>query len=252
LAVLKPIINLIRTFTYLKSEKSLNASESSVAVSYSNDERITKDIVFNLNLDHTSFYIPETLKEDREYSRKMSMTMSSKHSYKLSYYLNNQDDFQDSLHIKSTVSSISKSSFPKELYIHNDLEALLKGFRKWVPNELKLYNNSEQYRTEMISYLKRIDIDMEDLKGYHILDLIFLESRLGNFQSNITQETDNTLEVYNIFNSRKLIEILLSVSLDDRQGQTLLLMIIDAYWPVLNQFSMNDLIGSRDVTKYFL
>src|SRR5699024_2844644 len=71
LAVLKPIINLIRTFTYLKSEKSLNASESSVAVSYSNDERITKDIVFNLNLDHTSFYIPETLKEDREYSRKM-------------------------------------------------------------------------------------------------------------------------------------------------------------------------------------
>jgi len=73
-----------------------------------------------------------------------------------------------------------------------------------------------------------------------MLDIMFLEVRLGNFQSNITQETDKTLEIFNIINSRKMIEIFLSPELKERQKLALNQEIIDNYWPVLNFFGLND------------
>src|SRR5699024_4571633 len=250
LAILKPIVSSIEFFTYLKREDELATSK--MKESYSNDERIVGDMAYNLNLNHEFFTIPDTYKGDEAYPQIMKETMSSVHSYKLSHYLNSRKDFKDSLHIKSTVSSVGKSSFDKELYNENTLESLMAGFRKWLPEELKAKANADQYKKEIQSYLNRTKIDTENLKGYHILYIIFLESRLGNFQSNITQETDNTLEVFNPFNSRKIIEILLSVPLADRQNEVLSKLIIEHYWPILNQFSLNGTPGSVEKLEFMI
>ena len=88
--------------------------------------------------------------------------------------------------------------------------------------------------------MERAALKINDIGNYHILDLMFLESRLANFQSNITQETDNTLEVFNFFNSRKMIELMLSPDLEARQSQEISQAIITEYWPVLNFFGVND------------
>src|SRR5699024_12629327 len=73
-----------------------------------------------------------------------------------------------------------------------------------------------------------------------MLYIIFLEVRLGNLQSNITQESDKSLEVFNIINSRKMIETFLSPELAERQKLALNQEIIDNYWPLLNFFGLND------------
>src|SRR5699024_8350933 len=86
----------------------------------------------------------------------------------------------------------------------------------------------------------RNELRYDSIHDYHLLDLMFLEVRLGNFQSNITQETDKNMEIFNIINSRKMIEIFLSPKLEERQKLALNQGIINKKWPVLNFFGLNE------------
>lgn len=249
LSVVKPLVNQMGFFTYLKKDEVIRSE--SMQNSYYNDQKVVADIVYNLNLKHKTFFIPTHAEtKDSQYINTLKGTMSSQHSYQLSYYLDHSNEFKDAMHIKSTVQSIGKSSFPTELYDENNFENLLSGIKKWVPDELKMKSRYNQFYKEITEYLKRINLSVTETYGYHILDLIFLESRLGNFQSNITQETDKTMEVFNIFNSRKMIELLLSVPLKDRQNQNIVKQIINQYWPILEDFAVNDSPSLKDKYIY--
>ncbi|WP_031547906.1 hypothetical protein [Salinicoccus luteus] len=234
LALLRPLVHRMKFFTYLKPDEEL--STKTLDRAYKNDEAIVRSMVYNLNLDHEFFYI-RLNQADQEYYDMMKETVSSLHSYPLSRYLNDNDAYHGGLHIKSTVQSIGKSSFDRKLYNENTVVNALEGIRKWAPKPYKKEENKEELGKWLSNFLQRIG--MEETYGYHLLDLMFLESRLGNFQSNITQETDNTLEVFNLFNSRRMIELFLSPSLTERQNQSLAFAIIDEYWPVLNFFGIN-------------
>ncbi|WP_342388733.1 hypothetical protein [Salinicoccus bachuensis] len=239
LALIKPIVNQVKFFTYLKSETSLTSRTLKKA--YTNDEKIVMEIVDNLNLDHEFFHIdPERDKETEKYFQKIENTVSSKHSYQLSKHLNESPQFAGALHIKSTIQSIGKSSYDKHLYDENTFDNMMRGISKWAPSVYKGEENKEAFESLIKGFMKRSLLDMEGLHGYHALDIMFLESRLGNFQSNITQETDNTLDIFNHFNSRKMIEHLLSPSLEDRQNQAFVKKIVDRHWPILNFFAIND------------
>ncbi|TVT28884.1 hypothetical protein FO441_00975 [Salinicoccus cyprini] len=249
LAILKPLVYDMEFFTYIKQQKSIKSE--SMLNAYQKDREITSNIAHNLNLKHKEYIIPTNDEiEQLHYIRTFKETMSSQHSYQLSYLLNRTSEFDGALHIKSTVQSIGKSSFPTKLYSANNMENLLSGIKKWVPEEFKKKQNYSKYFDEISDYLKRVDLNQNTSKNYHLLDLVFLESRLGNFQSNITQETDNTMEVFNLFNSRKLIELLLSVPLEDRQNQSVGKYLISSYWPVLNYFPLNSAPGLEE--KYYL
>src|SRR5699024_2298996 len=89
------------------------------------------------------------------------------------------------------------------------------------------------------TYLDRVKLQLEDLKGYNVLDILYLEGRMGHFQSIITQETDNTLEVFNFVNTRHFFRLLYSVPLLDRHERKTHKGIIQYYWPILNQFGIN-------------
>lgn len=236
LSIVKPIVDQIDFFTYMKENKALRSE--SMRETYYNDQKIANDIAYNLNLNHEMFFIPTSVNE-KEYINTLKKTMSSQHSYQLSHYLENRKEFNNALHIKSTIQSIGKSSFPTSLYDENNIENLLIGIRKWVPDEMKKKNNYELLYKHVKDYLTRIDLNITRIYNYHVLDLVFLESRLGNFQSNITQETDKTLEVFNLFNSRKFIELFLSVPLEDRQNQEIGKQLIENHWPVLDYFALN-------------
>lgn len=220
--------------------------------SYENDKNIVDSLQYNLNLNHEYFTIPQKEKLERSFLQRMKDTMSSSHSYQLSYYLLNDDKYKNALHIKSTVQSVGKSSFKTSLYDENSIENVLEGFKKWAPAECKEKQNYQMYKKEMIAYLQRSKIDLTNILGYHVLDLIFLESRLGNFQSNITQETDEVMDIFNPFNSRKMIELLLSVSLYDRQNQNVGKALIEKHWPVLMTFPQNESPSLVDKQNYLI
>src|SRR5699024_11212983 len=96
LAILKPLIDEIDFFTYLKPKQSLKKNKFAKK-QYSNDEMIVEQIVYNLNLKHEFFKIP-TLKSTDEHHMAMLETMTSNHSYGLSKYYDDNPKFHETLH----------------------------------------------------------------------------------------------------------------------------------------------------------
>src|SRR5699024_3049364 len=238
LAILKSLVNEIEFFTYLKQNKSLKRNKFAKR-QYTNDEMIVNQMVDNLNLNHDFFTIPELMETD-DYYQTMSETLTSNHSYGLSKHYEDNPEFHGALHIKSTTQSVAKSAYAGDLYKHNNIDSVTEALQIW---SFPVGNNAKRkaaLKKCILDYMERNELSFDNIYDYHMLDIMFLEVRLGNFQSNITQETDKTLEIFNITNSRKMIEIFLSPELEERQKLALNQEIIDNYWPVLNFFGLND------------
>ena len=237
LALAKPILEELKFFTYLKP---LNHIQNKKRVNiYSKDEKIVQNLVDNLRIEHEFFTINKDIK-DKNYYKKLKKVVSSNHSYALSKYFQDHMQYKNALHIKSTIQSIAKTSFKKELYENNDFNTLVNGSKRWAKKELIRGEDGLSITDSVNEFMKRTDLTLNNIYDYHILDILFLESRLGNFQSIITQETDNTLEVFNYFNSRKLISFLLQPNLEERQSNQLFSLVINHFWPMLNFFGVNE------------
>ena len=237
LALVKNLKKDIRFFTYLKSEDDLNKNPASKPI-YKTDEFIVDSLVNNLDLKHDFFEIP-SLNKNHDYYEWMDRTLSSNHSYALSKYFSDNQQYHNGLHIKSTVQTLAKSTFRKELYMKNNFNSMIDGLLRWSPAVESLPGKRKGLDKAVREYMYRTDLDFDNIYDYNMLDLHALEIRLGNFQSIITQETDNVLEVFNIVNSRKIFETLLSPKLDERKNMSLHTAIINKYWPVLNFFGVN-------------
>ena len=237
LALAKPIIEELKFFTYLKPLNHIqNEKRRDI---YSKDEKIVQDLAENLRIEHEFFTINKE-KKDRNYYKKLRQVVSSNHSYALSKYFQDNIRYKNGLHIKSTIQSIAKASFEKELYESNDFNTLVNGSKRWAKKELIRGEDGLSLIDSVSEFMKRTDLTLNNIYDYHILDILFMESRLGNFQSIITQETDNTLEVFNYFNSRKLISLLLQPNLEERQSEQLSSAVINHFWPMLNFFGVNE------------
>src|SRR5699024_6755656 len=238
LTILNSLINELSFFTYLKANQSLKRNKFAKR-QYSNDEMIVEQMVDNLNLKHEFFTIPD-LNTDDKYYQMMSETLTSNHSYGLSKYYEDHPKFHGALHIKSTIQSVAKSTFPRDLYKRNNIDSVAEALQMW---SFQVGNNAKRkaaLKKCIEDYMERNELNFDNIYDYHMLDIMFLEVRLGNFQSNITQESDKSMEVFNIINSRKMIEIFLSPELSERQELALNQEIIDNYWPMLNFFGLND------------
>src|SRR5699024_4509827 len=217
LAILKPLIDDMDFFTYLKPRQSLKKNKFAKR-QYSNDEMIVEQLVYNLNLEHEFFKIP-TLKSNNEHHMAMFKTMTSNgiyqtmisnHSYRISKYYDDNPKFHEALHIKSTIQSVAKSTFPRDLYLRNDMDSLTEALQMWSFPVGSSAKKKATLKNCVRDYMIRNELSYDSIHDYHLLDLMFLEVRLGNFQSNITQETDKNMEIFNIINSRKMIGIFLS------------------------------------------
>lgn len=238
LAILKSLINEMDFFTYLKQNQSLKRNKFAKR-QYSNDEMIVEQMVDNLNLKHEFFTIPD-LNTDDDYYQTMAETLTSNHSYGLSKYYEGHPEYHGALHIKSTIQSVAKSTFPRDLYKRNNIDSVAEALQMW---SFPVGNNAKRkaaLKKCIVDYMERNELSFDNIYDYHMLDIMFLEVRLGNFQSNITQESDKSMEVFNIINSRKMIEVFLSPELEERQKLALNQVIIDNYWPMLNFFGLND------------
>src|SRR5699024_4127231 len=133
---------------------------------------------------------------------------------------------------------IAKTTYPIELYKKNDFSTMVKSTLHWGSDKLR-NASKEEVHSVYEGYMERVKLNLNDLSGYDILDIMYMECRMGHFQSIITQETDNTLEVFNFVNTRKFFEILFSVPILEREKRNTHKAIVQHYWPVLNQFGIN-------------
>ncbi|WP_411843709.1 hypothetical protein [Salinicoccus sp. HZC-1] len=221
---------------------------------YEVDIFITEALEKNFRINRTQVNLADyNLKgEEREYYKNILQTA---HSFPLIDYFKNERKFKKALHIKSTVFGMGKSDFPLNKNHNPETYKEMGEFIHGVSNDaLKLSN----YSDILTDYYKR-NLQSENVgKGRHFFEIFHLESRMGNWHSNVTQETDPELLEFIFVNARRILDLLQSPSIQERRDKVLYKNIINKYWPALlfvgfNEKAFNldyDKLGI-DTTKYF-
>lgn len=243
MALTNELSHKIEYITYLHPDlKRLSESAQKI---YDVDLFITKALEKNFRINHTQIDLANySLKNnERDYFKKILQTA---HSFSLIDYFKNERKFNKALHIKSTVFGMGKSDFPlnknhnpetfKEMseFIHGVSDAALKlPYYKDILNEYYTRN----LQNEKVG------------KGRHFFEIFHLESRMGNWHSNVTQETDPELLEFIFVNTRKILDLLQSPSIQERRDKVLYKQIINEYWPALLFIGFNEKTINLDYDK---
>lgn len=212
---------------------------------YEIDEFITKNIGSNLNVNHTMIDLADFNLKGGERENALE-TLQTAHSFSLIDYFRNERKFNKALHIKSTVYGMGKSDFPLRKN-HNPLTLEeMTDFIHGVSNEaMKLVD----YKEIVEAYYKR-NLHVENVgKGRHYFEIFHLESRMGNWHSNVTQETDPELLDFVFVNTRRIIDLIQSPSMQERKDKILYKTLINKYWPALLFIGFNEKTFNVDYDK---
>lgn len=235
LALVRPIIDKVFTFTYMyKFDENTNYEElGNFKKIYYKDNVIVNNLVENFRLNNHKYYFFSDYKAPAKYLQTLGKHVSSHHSYGLSYIINKEFDRSSSIHLKSTLYELAKLSF-KDV---NDDESILNDIKHWAPREL--HGQKEILMNMFKEYKKRNYTDEIFNFGHNIQTMLYWEFRMGNWHSNITQETDFTIDTYILINNRYMIKQFISLNKKDKKKKSLLTTIVKNNWPALNYFIAN-------------
>src|SRR5699024_10987640 len=185
LALVKPIINRVETFTYMyRFNENINYDMLNMhKKTYYKDKVIVDNLIYNFNLNHQYFYFGE-YKVPTSYLNDIKKHVSSHHSYKLSY-LTLKEFNRESIHLKSTLYELAK--LPHK---NNDVspEKTIKTIIQWAPKELR---ENKELLLELYSnyYERNLTSQIVEL-NYNLPLMLYWEYRMANWHGNLTQETD--------------------------------------------------------------
>lgn len=227
--------NQLEYLTYTKKRETLDTDLKKLV--YRNDQAITAEMKKYLGWNHTIIDLDDYKPSKSEVSTYLKK-FNSRHAYSLINYYRDHKKYYKALHIKSTAFGMGKADFSKELDnkedTHEFYEKCLYGF----PRGFKQQPN---YNEKIKDFFNRNLMNEGYPMGRHFYDLFYLESRMGNWHSSLTLETDPETDEFILINTRKFIDLIMSPSIDDRRQHKLYKTIINYYWPVLLKFNINKL-----------
>lgn len=203
---------------------------------YDTDVFITKNIASNININHTLVNLADYKLKGKQRDEALRVLQTT-HSFPLIDYFRNKRQFNKVLHIKSTVFGMGKSDFPLNKNHTSTTKEEMFSFIHGVPKAVKEMN---EYNEIIEDYYKRNLIVETVGKGRHFFDIFHLESRMGNWHSNVTQETDPELIDFVFVNTRRIIDLIQSPSIQERKDKVLYKSLIKKYWPALFFISVNE------------
>ena len=229
LALVKEIKDDILFFTYYTDLAKGNKS----SIIHNIDKEVVKSIVQNLELNHVFF--PISIVEDNEdfneFCAVLRHNVCGKHSYKLAklYYEKLNDNV---LHIRSNLSEIARAYYKKSLQLPKKISAkfMTECYSKRAskdPKIVSLFNN----------FYKKYHYD--DLFNYDPYDLFYWEYRMGTWHTRVLLESDIAHDTFIVYNSRNVLNKMLSLSLTERKNDVIFQELINKNWPVLNYWNIN-------------
>lgn len=232
-ALTRDISNRVEFLTYLKPKKKLTTQIAKII--YRNDEDITRDMKEYLGWNHSIINLGDynISKEQDLINRKK---YNSVHAFNLSNYYKEAKNYYKAIHVKSTVFGLGKADFSEKLDNHKDTYNFYKLCIHGLPNG---FRKKSDFEKEINDYFERNKIYEGVTKGRHYFDLFHLESRMGNWHSMLTLETDPETEEFIFTNARKVIDLIQQPNIQDRREFKLYSKIVDYYWPVLSIFGIN-------------
>lgn len=232
-ALTRELTNDIEYMTYTKTSK--NIKNDLAKLIYTNDQKITEQMQQNLPWRHTIFNL-DKFEPTGSSIKENERILYSNHSYKLANYYKNHRNFKNVLHIKSTVFGMGKADYPDEL---NEKADSLSFYKECIHGLSLAFNKLYNLNEESSKYFERNLVTEGVTLNRHYFDLFHLESRMGNWHSALTLESDPETEEFIFTNSRKMIDFIQQPKLEERKEFTLYKRIIDHYWPLLLHFGIN-------------
>lgn len=209
---------------------------------YENDVFITNEISRNLKVNHTKVDLSKYSLNEQEKMYYKNILQTA-HSFPLIDYFKNKRKFDKVLHIKSTVFGMGKSDFPLNKNHNPKNYEEMAEFIHGVSDEAKERSNYDRIVSD---YFKR-NMQSENVgSGRHYFEIFHLESRMANWHSNVTQETDPELLEFIFVNSRRIIDLLQSPSIQERRDKILYKHLISEHWPALLFIGFNEKIYNID------
>lgn len=232
LAILKPLIHRLETFTYLKD----TTNESNfVKKTFQNDKEIVDSIVNNLNLNHKFIEISSDESTDLSVIETIKHNVFSNHHYNLANDYYRIYGGENYLHIRSSaLFNIGKYIFPFEsINVEDwDVETIAKYVQKWTNIEDEADNN--KHVSNLLDYAQ-----LENFYNYNPLELLFLSYRLIQWHGGVVGESDIAFDTILLLNARKIVDLILSYPIEDRHKNKLFVELIDQLWPILNYWDIN-------------
>src|SRR5699024_2647189 len=199
------------------------------------DRKIAEQLKNNMKWNHSIINIFDYQPNSKEYSYYNEL-FNSRHAFGLVNYYRNEKKYKHAIHIKSTVYGLGKADFDNEL---DDKEDTYSFYHRCIHGIGKDFKKKYDLEQEVNNYFERNLIYEGVTKNRHFFDLFHLESRMGNWHSTITLETDPEVDEFIFVNSRKLIDLIQKPRIEDRRDFKLYKNIINEYWPVLMHFGIN-------------
>jgi hypothetical protein len=209
------------------------------------DVAIAREICQRLNIHHT--LLPSVGPDEAEevYAAVKAMTDYTHFEAAAATYLSAFPD-GDCIHVRSNLAEIGshRSWFqppPSRFNASRWNAVLTDAERKHEPqrNEALRYLQEEMKRLLGLLGYDPSNPRKRTLRGYDAWDLLYWEHRLSTWHSRVLLGSDFAFDTATLFNSRRLLELLLSVPLKDRTKGTLFRSFIAKRCPELADVPIN-------------
>lgn len=228
LAILKSIKPKLNLFTYLIDfEKEQDGPRKDI---YLRDKELVDRLVYNFDLNHQYFNFEDFI-IPKEFVKEMKYNFSSAHSDEVAFLVRQSMD-HNSLHIKSNIYEMAKLPYSQSGYNSTKIEDGYEITKKWLPSKIRA--NDEAGNKMYLKAAKRTNLNRNGILNANLSMMLYYESKMNNWHSSITQETDAVQETFILLNSKFLLRNLLSLKLNDRRDTKLLNLYIKKFWPFLN------------------
>lgn len=244
MSFLKSIKNKVSFFTYMVDLATKEDGRGKDI--YEKDEIIVNRLVDNFDLDHKYYYLKD-YPITSEFNESYRNNFSSKHSIELANLIRKEFD-SNAIHVKSTIYEMAKLPFLADQLEFYKKDDLYKATLKWAPSNLK--EKSQITREMFDGYIERTKYNEIAKYKYNFLMMFYWETRMGNWHSNITQETDEIIETFIFVNNRFILDQFMSMDMNVRENNRLLTKFIDGNWPFLNYQVPNSLDTLDNKLRY--
>ena len=213
LAASRPVQSRARYFTYYKPDVEILLRDVEVA----------GQLAADLGLNHETLAIPEQGPPEME--RDFALVT-------------------DGLRGPANLLSRFVESFPEpSVHVRSNILETIRGF--WLKNPAnrkdafdaatlhRLFRRSSP--TEFIpvfaDYMERTQFESAAFRGFHWADIFYWEHRMGAWLGPAIRGDREALDTYIIYNSRALLELMMSRPLEDRVSAQLVSLLMEELWP---------------------
>ena len=131
----------------------------------------------------------------------------------------------DHLHVRSNILETVRGYYLKNALNHKDAFDALKLAR------LFRQATAEEFTPYFQDFIDKAQFTHDACRGFHYSDMFYWEHRLGGWLGPMIRGQRAVFETYIIYNSRALLELMMSRPLEDRANASIVVALIERLWP---------------------